>query len=102
MRSSAFVTALSAGILLIAAADFARAQEIRIGPGGVTIVPPALPVPEVGEEPAPEFISRREAGEIALDQGMAEVRSVDRDGLRYLVRGEDQDGQRMRVTIDGR
>jgi uncharacterized membrane protein YkoI len=56
----------------------------------------------VREEPPQELISRREAREIALGRGMVEIRSVDRDDFQYEVRGEDDEGRRMRVVIDGR
>ena len=100
MRNAATVFATS--LLLLAAGQIGQAQELRFGPGGVTIVPPAPPPPVVREEPVRELIDRREAREIAHQQGMAEIRSVDRDDFHYQVRGEDRSGMRMRVTIDGR
>jgi hypothetical protein len=97
---------LAAGVLLLAAGQIGQAQEIRFGPGGISIVPPAPPPPPppvvIREEPARELIGRREAREIAFGQGMIEIRSVDRDDIHYQVRGEDRSGMRMRVTIDGR
>jgi uncharacterized membrane protein YkoI len=56
----------------------------------------------IQEEPVVELISRREARQIALSRGMVEIRSVDRDEFQYEIRGEDDEGRRMRVTIDGR
>ena len=94
-------------VLLLTLGQTGQAQEIRFGPGGISIVPPAPPPPPgppvvIREEPARELIGRREAREIALGQGMVEIRSVDRDDFQYQVRGEDRSGMRMRVTIDGR
>src|SRR5215210_5145489 len=105
MRKTA--TIVATGIILLVAGQSGQAQEIRFGPGGVSIVPPAPPPPPappvvIREEPARELIGRREAREIALGQGMVEIRSVDRDDIHYQVRGEDRSGLRMRVTIDGR
>lgn len=104
MRS--IVTIFASGLMLLAGGLLGQAQEIRFGPGGISIVPPAPPPPPppavVREEPPQELISRREAREIALGRGMVEIRSVDRDDFRYEVRGEDDEGRRMRVVIDGR
>ena len=103
MRGTAAVFA--AGLMLFVSGQIGQAQEIRFGPGGISIVPPAPPPPPpaaIREEPVTELISRREARQIALGRGMVEVRSVDRDDFQYEVRGEDEAGRRMRVTIDGR
>jgi uncharacterized membrane protein YkoI len=104
MRGTARVFA--AGLMLFAAAQAGQAQEIRFGPGGISIIPPGPPPGPppavVREEPPQELISRPEAREIALSRGMVEIRSVDRDDFQYEVRGEDDLGRRMRVTIDGR
>lgn len=103
MRGTA--TVFAAGLMLLAGGQLGQAQEIRFGPGGISIIPPAPPPPPpaaVREEPPQELISRREAREIALGRGMVEIRSVDRDDFQYEVRGEDDEGRRMRVVIDGR
>ena len=104
MRKTA--TIVATGIMLLTA-QIGQAQEIRFGPGGISIVPPAPPPPPeppvvIREQPERELIGRREAREIAVGQGMVEIRSVDRDDIHYQVRGEDRSGLRMRVTIDGR
>src|SRR5918995_3706033 len=105
MRVSAVI--LASALLVLAGGQISQSQEIRFGPGGISIVPPEPPPPPdppvvIREEPARELIGRREAREIALEQGMVEIRSVDRDDIQYQVRGEDRSGLRMRVTIDGR
>jgi hypothetical protein len=98
-------------LVSIAAVSFATtqivgAQSIRIGPGGVSLdfAPPPPPPPPavIVEEPPPvQLIGRREAGEIARSEGMIEIVSIDRDDSRYVVRGLDEVGARMRVMIDG-
>jgi hypothetical protein len=104
MRKAALI--LAVGIASVAAVQAANAQSIRIGPGGVSLdfappPPPPPPVPVVEEPPAVQLINRREAREVALGQGMVEIVSVDRDDTQYVIRGLDDGGARMRVTIDG-
>lgn len=100
MRRAALTSALAVGMLLAPAVGIPCAQELRIPPGGVTILPPEPP--SLGEEPMPELIGRDEAKDIATDQGLVEIRSIEREGFRYQIRGEDQYGYRVRVTIDAR
>lgn len=103
MRKTALMLAI--GIASVAAVQGVNAQSIRIGPGGVSLdfapPPPPPPAPVVEEPLTVQLINRREASEIALGQGMVEVVSIDRDDTQYVVRGLDDIGSRMRVTLDG-
>jgi hypothetical protein len=104
MRKAALILAI--GIASVAAAQAVNAQSIRIGPGGVSLdfappPPPPEPAPVIEEPPAAQLINRREAREIALGQGMIEIVALDRDDTQYVVRGLDDTGSRMRITIDG-
>jgi hypothetical protein len=102
--------ALSTLVGLLATIGPCHSQSITIGPGGVQIDPGirVLPAPEPQYiEPAPQprygdRIGRRAAVEIAQEQGMVEVVSVDGDEDEYRIRGEDAGGSRMRIVIDAR
>jgi hypothetical protein len=109
------VAALFAGLVGIVAVDTAaQAQSIVVGPGGVRVRPDDPPEFDRRGPPPPYYrdgprrdrfdrddrISRREAEYIARRRGMDDVRGVDRDRDRYVVRGEDRRGSRMRVVID--
>jgi uncharacterized membrane protein YkoI len=101
------VAALFAGLVGIVAVDTAaQAQSIIVGPGGVRVRPDEPPPPYYRDGPRrdrfdrDDRISRREAEHIARRRGMDDVRDIDRDRDRYIVRGEDRRGSRMRVVID--
>ncbi len=96
MRIPLIGAALAAAVL---AAPVAHAQGIEFGPGGVRI--------DRGDGYDREWdrgdeVSRREAIRIARDEGLRDLDDVYRRGWRWVVVGNDPQGDDMRVMIDAR
>lgn len=88
------IAAIAVATIMSATPSFS--QSIEIGPGGVRVNPGMEPPPP----PRDMGISERQAIRIARRNGVQDVDDVARRRNVIVVRGEDRDGDDIKVVID--
>ena len=85
MRTSVAAAAL---LMVVVAAPFASAQTMGVGPPDVVVMPPPSPVDN--------------ARNIAMMNGVVDIRKIDFYDDYWHVEGRDQSGHSVSMTIDPR